>query len=297
MSHPKKQPGRKPGAHFECDFIHDPRAFALSPVAWTLYSKLWIQAVEERREVLCRMKFSDRWIAGHFNIARNSLRQAFQNCATHGLILIHQHFIQVVGVQKKHPLLTWYDSLSCCKEAGAYIKSTPEPEPEPEPSPEPDNPLTPQEGDEPVPKKRKRRAATAHPDELRFDEFWDSYPKKLEEDQTRRNWKARLREGVPADDMIRAAKHYAKHRNGKDPNFTTKPSNFIGQKAQWKDFVNGTPVELMDEVERAWYEDEKAACAAGRAYVAAHPDEYPPDPSDPPEIQKLRDAMKQEAAP
>ena len=104
--------------------------------------------------------------------------------------------------------------------------------------------------------KQVNNKTTAHPDDSKFEEFWTAYPKKVDMDQTRQNWRSRIREGVAAEDMITAAKYFAEYRRTEDPHYTTKPSNFIGRKAEWKSWVKGIPNDMKIPVQESFIEYE-----------------------------------------
>lgn len=137
--------GRRPGAHFESDFLSDPRVQEMTAIEWTWYSKLWILSVKERRDVLCRQKYSDRAIAKLVNLSRNSVTRAAQKVASRsGLVDLTDHCIIIYGVRALHSKMAWKPPLACCAQSGSDLSRIllhdgyrPEPEPRPEPVPEP----------------------------------------------------------------------------------------------------------------------------------------------------------------
>lgn len=141
----KKHPGRKPGAHFECDFIDDPRVHMLNPVQWTVYSKLWIMSVQSRRDIMCRSRWSLVYISLRSKVSRNSLPKALDLLHKIGLIYMTDHYIKINGVKKLHSKMHWKEPHQCCIESCAELGTVkpsnayrPEREPEREREPEPD---------------------------------------------------------------------------------------------------------------------------------------------------------------
>jgi hypothetical protein len=87
-------------------------------------------------------------------------------------------------------------------------------------------------------------------------EFWQVYPKRVEKIGAYQCWKARLKEGVKAADMITAAKHYGQkvESEGTPPTFMKKPETFLGPRRPYEDFVGGNgsaPVTIV----HTWEDD------------------------------------------
>jgi len=120
----RRRGGRRPGAHFECDFLNDPRVIDMTPADWTVYSKLWILAVDERTEVIDRLRWSDRQLARKFAIDRRALAKSLRKCSTTlGLIGATEESIIVYGVKDMHDKMEWNN----------WDKSVPVTSPPPEP--------------------------------------------------------------------------------------------------------------------------------------------------------------------
>jgi len=73
-----------------------------------------------------------------------------------------------------------------------------------------------------------------------FEEFWDTYPRRKNNPKisTLHAWSARIQEGVSSRDMIRAAKHYAAERSGKDPQFTLQAKTFLGSNRRFEEWLS-----------------------------------------------------------
>lgn len=78
-----------------------------------------------------------------------------------------------------------------------------------------------------------------------FEEFWAHYPRKIEKKRAFRVWKARLREGVPPEVLVRACKHYAEYctRQGTEQRYIKHPSTFLGPDRPYEEFIDGVPVQ------------------------------------------------------
>lgn len=113
---------RMPGAHFEWDFLNGPRVRSMSPVEWTLYSKLWALATHDRRKIVCRMRYDCTYLAEFMHIDRRTLSKLItdleQKCCKNAhlaaLLDVTEHYIKVNGVQEKQDWLTWKEPLACC---------------------------------------------------------------------------------------------------------------------------------------------------------------------------------------
>ena len=70
-----------------------------------------------------------------------------------------------------------------------------------------------------------------------FEEFMSAYPKQDEKSRAFTNWKSRMREKVDPQDLIAAAKKYAKNVVGRDSQFIKLASNFIGREKMYLDYV------------------------------------------------------------
>lgn len=86
-----------------------------------------------------------------------------------------------------------------------------------------------------------------------FDEWWATYPRKIDKKPARVVYDARLREGVEPGQLLLAAKHYAQTREGEPSKFTKHPKTFLAKDGPWTEWVNGPP---EGEVPPAIYDGE-----------------------------------------
>lgn len=78
-----------------------------------------------------------------------------------------------------------------------------------------------------------------------FEEFWSHYPRKVEKHTAFRAWKARLKGGAKAEDIIKACINYAEYCNAQNTEmqYIKHPSTFIGPDRPYEEFINGPPVK------------------------------------------------------
>ncbi|WP_067931219.1 hypothetical protein [Alicyclobacillus kakegawensis] len=76
-----------------------------------------------------------------------------------------------------------------------------------------------------------------------FEDFWRAYPRKVEKKGAYKAWKARLREGVPARDLIAAARHYAEDcsRRGTEMSFIKHAKTFLGPSKPYEEYIRAAP--------------------------------------------------------
>ena len=76
-----------------------------------------------------------------------------------------------------------------------------------------------------------------------FLTFWKCYPRQIEKKKAFRCWNARLKEKVPAEDMITSAKNYAIYcKNNKvEMRYRKHPSTFLGPDKHYEEFISGPP--------------------------------------------------------
>jgi hypothetical protein len=110
-----------------------------------------------------------------------------------------------------------------------YPEPRPEPEPEPEPQPQPgENVSAP-----PAPPLEKTPPA--------FDSWWTLYPKKRGKGDALSAWKARVKEGVSADDLTAALKNYLEEIRirGTEDTYVKNGATFLGKRKGYEDFLPG----------------------------------------------------------
>ncbi len=90
---------------------------------------------------------------------------------------------------------------------------------------------------------QKREAAE------RFDEFWQTYPKKVAKDRARESW-AKAIDKVPAQTIVKAIKKLAPVliANASEPRYIPMPSTWLNQE-RWTDEVEGGCITADDELD------------------------------------------------
>lgn len=81
-----------------------------------------------------------------------------------------------------------------------------------------------------VPVKAKKQ--TGYTDD--FEEFWRTYPRRIEKKSAFKAWKTALKGGATADEITAGAARYAKYRAGEPERFTKHPSTWLNQGC-WED--------------------------------------------------------------
>jgi hypothetical protein len=73
-----------------------------------------------------------------------------------------------------------------------------------------------------------------------FESFWKAYPRKAEKRKAHKAWQARRKEGVSANAMLRAAKHYAAACAARrtESRFVKHPATFVGPDRPFEDWLN-----------------------------------------------------------
>ena len=94
-----------------------------------------------------------------------------------------------------------------------------------------------------VKKPEKKRTSIDYSDE--FLRFWKVYPRQDNKSEAYKSFMARIKEGVPADELILAATNYAAEcrKRHTEKQFTMQAKTFLGPNIRFKDFVeekNGT---------------------------------------------------------
>lgn len=89
--------------------------------------------------------------------------------------------------------------------------------------------------------------------EVRFDEFWATYPRRKDRLRALACWRARIREGVSPDDLIAAATAYANEcaARGTRPEFIKHGATFIGSNGSWSEYLEAASTNdaLQEEYE------------------------------------------------
>ena len=67
-----------------------------------------------------------------------------------------------------------------------------------------------------------------------FENFWHTYPRRIEKKSAFKAWKTALKSGATADEITAGAARYAKYRAGEPERFTKHPSTWLNQGC-WED--------------------------------------------------------------
>ncbi len=70
-----------------------------------------------------------------------------------------------------------------------------------------------------------------------FEEFWQTYPRRVEKAKAARVWHTRIKEGAEPGLLIKAAKLYAHAIKGEDPKFIKYPATFLGPDRHWEEVL------------------------------------------------------------
>lgn len=83
----------------------------------------------------------------------------------------------------------------------------------------------------------RNREQGGPPADPAWETFWSIYPRHDSPKEARKAWGARMREGITAEDLILAAKHYADAKRGTEQNYLLQPKTFLGVNERWRDFL------------------------------------------------------------
>lgn len=81
-------------------------------------------------------------------------------------------------------------------------------------------------------KAKKSKKQNDYPDD--FENFWRTYPRRIEKKSAFKAWKGALKKGATADEIIAGAARYAKYRAGEPEQYTKHPSTWLNQEC-WED--------------------------------------------------------------
>lgn len=81
----------------------------------------------------------------------------------------------------------------------------------------------------------------------RFADFWAKYPRRVARKAAEKAWAARMREQVPAEQLITAAGNYAVTVQGKDTEFVMHPATFIGSNERWRDYLESPRLRAVGD--------------------------------------------------
>jgi hypothetical protein len=75
-----------------------------------------------------------------------------------------------------------------------------------------------------------------------FDAFWTAYPRRVGKQRARREYAARLRQGITPAALLRAARYYAEAKLETEERFILHPSTFLnGPEGPWSEWLDGDP--------------------------------------------------------
>jgi hypothetical protein len=105
-----------------------------------------------------------------------------------------------------------------------------------------------------------------------FDEFWNSYPKKIGKKDAQRMWARIMKDGVSVAEILRAVKGYTidLKKNETKEKYIKHPSTFLNED-RWRDYLNiEAPKKLGENVrsDPAGRESMKRAAALRAQYAA-----------------------------
>jgi uncharacterized protein YifE (UPF0438 family) len=82
-----------------------------------------------------------------------------------------------------------------------------------------------------------------------FENFWSTYPRRIEKKGAFRMWKARIKEKVGEEDMISAALNYAKYCRDREieDRYIKHPATFLGKDKPYGEFVLCVPEKSKKE--------------------------------------------------
>lgn len=72
-----------------------------------------------------------------------------------------------------------------------------------------------------------------------FERFWKAYPRKVEKATAFRKWQARVRAGIPVEDLVAAAARYADHcrAKGTEERFIKHAATFLGPDKPYEEWL------------------------------------------------------------
>lgn len=108
----------------------------------------------------------------------------------------------------------------------------------------------------------EKRASSSSLVDRHFDAVWNDYPNKVAKKAARRQFTARVRAGVPVEELHRATRNYANVTRGKEKSYIMYPSTFFGRDERWKDYLQ------QASVNEAWESDPLNPANFGRGGVS-----------------------------
>lgn len=74
-----------------------------------------------------------------------------------------------------------------------------------------------------------------------FERFFEVYPRKAERIAAERNYRRLRKSGVSAEDLLAAARNYAREKDGMESRYAKLARNFLGRRPVWREYVSHCP--------------------------------------------------------
>jgi len=74
-----------------------------------------------------------------------------------------------------------------------------------------------------------------------FESWYEKYPRKIAKAAALKAWKARMNEGISADELTRARDGYKSQTDLSNPKYILHPSTFLGPDRRWIDYLPKPP--------------------------------------------------------
>ena len=88
-----------------------------------------------------------------------------------------------------------------------------------------------------------------------FELAWERYPRKLNRKGAFEKFTARLREGVPFEELMKAVENYAETCIGKETSFIMHAATFFGPTRRWEDYRDGSTEPSRKRIFDEWIEE------------------------------------------
>jgi len=85
--------------------------------------------------------------------------------------------------------------------------------------------------------KKKKTRKSSFEYSVDFEELWSIYPRPVDKKGTFGCFNARIKEGVPYEELKTALEKYISLRHGEDLKYTMLPKTFFGPSERWKEFL------------------------------------------------------------
>lgn len=108
-----------------------------------------------------------------------------------------------------------------------------------------------------------------------FEDFWLTYPRKIEKKRAFKVWEARLKEGYKAEDLINAAFNYESlcKMMKTAPKYVKHPATFIGPSCAFEEFIEGIPEHMRAAAAKEGRKNTKSNVEKGLELVKLFEDQ------------------------